>query len=164
VLRKRRGRPAFEVAALALLLACLPSFAAGPAPQVISRAELAKLKQKPCALFHVWATWCMPCIDELPKFLKLVAAYPKVTPVVLDISAPYVQDNFSKKWLAQLAPPFVTYLKPEGDDKAYLSVLENPWPNRLPYNALFVKGKRTGRWMGTQDPAQLGKELTRLCQ
>ncbi len=162
----RLSRNGWRSASFLLALALLPgpAKAADSKPVTLSIAEISQAKQKSCALFHVWATWCVPCIEELPKFLKFAAAHPKVTPIILDISAPYVQDNFSKKWMKQLKPPFPTYLKPDGEDKPYLEAIEKPWPNRLPYNALYDKGKRKGRWMGTQDYAALGPELTRLCQ
>lgn len=150
--------------ALAFLFVGTASRGAPPVYKVLSRAELLQKKAQPCTLIHVWATWCVPCIDELPKFLTFLSKHPKVTPVILDISEPYVQDQFSKKWLTQLAPPFTTYLKPGGKDKAYFSAIESPWANRLPYNALYDGGKLKGRWLGTQDFTKFGAELTRLCQ
>jgi len=152
-----------SLAACLFWLAC--SAHAAPAPyQDLPQAKLAELKNKPCALFHLWATWCIPCIDELPKFLAFIAKQKGITPVVIDISEPFVQDNFSKKWLKQLAPPFTTYLKPKGDAHSYLEAIEKPWPNSLPYNALFARGKRKGKWVGTQDFEKLGPEMTRLCR
>lgn len=150
---------------LGVALACAP-LSAGERPiyKNLSKAQIKAMKKKPCVLFHVWATWCVPCIDELPKFLTFVSKHPKVTPVILDISMPYVQDNFSKKWMTQMSPGFTTYLKPGGDDQAYYQAIESPWPNRLPYNALYDDGKRKGRWIGTQDFNKLGAELTRLCR
>jgi thiol-disulfide isomerase/thioredoxin len=147
-----------------LLLSPVSAWPAGPAYEILPRARIAKEKLKPCALIHVWATWCVPCIDELPKFLSFVANHRKINPVVIDISGGYVQDNFSKKWLTQLAPPFMTYLKPDKENKEYLNAIDSPWPGKLPYNGLFDRGKKKGQWLGTSDFSKLGADISRLCK
>ncbi len=169
-MRRRQNEPRRVLRALSLLLLWWVVGAASleaqerPKQQFLPKAKIAEYKKKACTLFHVWATWCLPCIDELPKFLLFVAKHPKVTPIVIDVSIPYVQNNFSKKWMEQLAPPFTTYLKPaKGTDQNYLATIEKPWPNQLPYNALFDDGKRKGRWLGTLNLETFAGELTRLC-
>lgn len=138
--------------------------AAKPVYKVLPKDKIADLKMKPCTLFHVWATWCVPCIEEMPKLLTFLSKHPKVTPIIIDISEPYVQDNFSKKWMKQLGPPFTTYLKPGGANKDYLDAIESPWPFSLPYNALWDEGKRKSRWLGTRSLDRLEADLTRLCR
>lgn len=138
---------------------------AGPVYEVLPKDRIPKQKLKPCALIHVWATWCTPCIEELPRFLAFVTKHRKITPVIIDVSSGYIQEQFSKKWLKQLAPPFVTYLKPDKEAESdYLSAIESPWPGKVPYNALYDRGKKKGRWLGTLDFAKDGPAIARLCR
>lgn len=124
-------------------------------------AKLAAMKKKPCTLLHVWATWCTTCLQELPDLLKALAAIKGVTPVVIDVSSPFVQNNFSKKWMASLKPPFKTYLKPDVKDAAYLETVDKDWSGGLPFSALYHKGKRRKVWNGSIDLSGNLSELRR---
>jgi thiol-disulfide isomerase/thioredoxin/uncharacterized membrane protein len=58
--------------------------AAVPAPRLAvsvfgpdgNRVELASLLDRP-ALVHLWATWCKPCVEELPSLMKFAASIEK---------------------------------------------------------------------------------------
>jgi thiol-disulfide isomerase/thioredoxin len=41
-----------------------------------NRVELAPLLDRP-ALVHLWATWCKPCVEELPSLMKFGASIEK---------------------------------------------------------------------------------------
>jgi thiol-disulfide isomerase/thioredoxin len=36
-------------------------------------------------LLNMWATWCVPCVQELPALAKLKAAVPKLTVLAVDM-------------------------------------------------------------------------------
>jgi thiol-disulfide isomerase/thioredoxin len=36
-------------------------------------------------LLNMWATWCVPCVQELPALVKLKAAVPKLTVLAVDM-------------------------------------------------------------------------------
>ena len=36
-------------------------------------------------LVNMWATWCVPCVQELPALVKLKAAVPKLTVLAVDM-------------------------------------------------------------------------------
>jgi thiol-disulfide isomerase/thioredoxin len=63
----------------ALLLPACGGFSGGGAPARVAdleavRAALAAAKGKPLVVNH-WATWCAPCVDELPILTRLARAH-----------------------------------------------------------------------------------------
>jgi thiol-disulfide isomerase/thioredoxin len=148
-----------------MLLFCL--LISGPGfgkMEVLPAAKINALKQKKCTFVHVWATWCTICIKEMPQLLKiLVDQGPSVQPAIIDISAPFVQDNFSKKWMVQLNPPFTTYLKPAGSDKNYMRYVDKDWNGILPFSALYDGGKRKKVWEGEIPLEKLKGDISKYC-
>lgn len=136
---------------------------AQPVFEPLPAGKLAALKKEPCTLIHVWATWCTTCLTELPDLLRALAAEKRVRPIVIDVSAPFIQDNFSKKYITSLKPAFKTYLKPEGKDEPYLSAIDKDWSGSLPFSALYDKGRRKKVWNGSIDLAKLGADIAANC-
>ena len=130
--------------------------------QTLSAKALAKKKNEDCSFVHFWATWCTICIEELPRLIKLLPST-GVKPVIVDLSDTFVQDNFSKKWIKQLNPPFTVYVKPDTKDEPYLKQAGFKWTNTLPYSYLFKGGKKVKEWDGYLDMAQLKSELNQFC-
>ena len=152
-----------------LSVLALPGWSADKADSVpyseLSREKLTKLKKESsCAFVHVWATWCTICLEELPGLLKTLAGEEKVRPIVLDVSSAFVQDNFSKKWLKSLAPPFEVYLKPKGGEEAYLNAIDPKWDGGLPYSAVYYKGQQKRIWNGTIKLNTLAQDIEAECQ
>lgn len=127
-------------------------------------ARIPALLKKDCTFVHVWATWCTICIQEMPQVLKFLAATKVVHPVIIDVSDPMVQKNFSRQWMKNLAPPFAVYEKPPGDENKYLAVVEKYWTGSLPYSALYHKGKQKKVWLGELNLAEVKAEIPKLCR
>lgn len=117
----------------------------------ILQKHFLKDHQAPLKLIHYWATWCSPCIKELPTLLalqkKLEAEHPgKIQIWVISIDnvsdfAP-IQSFLNEHQLADLT----TYFDPSGQNYYRM----NQGFNSLPYTALvngsgeilgFVPGK-----------------------
>ncbi len=94
--------------ALAVLLAGLLGLAAGcdrgdhpqnigkPAPEFVvsdgrESVDLAKLRGQTVVL-NLWATWCVPCVQELPSLLELQKRMPQLA--VVGISTDQDQDVY----------------------------------------------------------------------
>lgn len=152
--------------ALFLVGACLAARAEGPAPRPLPTKELKQLRKGPCTLFYWWATWCQPCIVELPHVLEWAKKLEGVRIVVIDASSPFAQKQFSVKWVTEaLKPSFQTYLRPAGvKDHHYFEALDPRWPHVVPYAVLYRNGKLAQRWSGLFDKEKAGREIAAACR
>lgn len=93
-------------------------------------------------LVNFWATWCAPCIKELPHFEKLQQDKQKEKLKVLLVSVDF------KSRLEKSVVPFVkkrglkneVFLLDETDQQEYIDRIDKTWSGAIPAT-LFVKGK-----------------------
>lgn len=94
---------------------------------------------------NFWATWCAPCIKELPHFEKLNAEYKSEKLAVLLVSVDF------KSKLKSAVIPFVkrknmkseVFLLNESSPQEYIDRIDKSWSGSIPAT-LFIKGdKRT---------------------
>jgi thiol-disulfide isomerase/thioredoxin len=92
-------------------------------------------------VINFWATWCAPCIAELPYFEKLQTEYRSSPLKVLLVSADF------KSKLESSVVPFVkrrqlrneVFLLNESDQQKYIDRVSKDWSGALP-GTLMVKG------------------------
>lgn len=94
---------------------------------------------------NFWATWCAPCIKELPHFEKLNAEHKAEKLAVLLVSVDF------KSKLKSAVIPFVkrknmkseVFLLNESSPQEYIDRIDKSWSGSIPAT-LFIKGdKRT---------------------
>ncbi|UTN03301.1 TlpA family protein disulfide reductase [Flavobacterium bizetiae] len=94
---------------------------------------------------NFWATWCAPCIKELPHFEKLNAEFKAEKLAVLLVSVDF------KSKLKSAVIPFVkrknmkseVFLLNESSPQEYIDRIDKNWSGSIPAT-LFIKGdKRT---------------------
>lgn len=112
-------------------------------------------------LLVFWATWCKPCVEELPVLAALHAESPaglRVTAVSLDVflsggtTRQVVQDYLA----AHPAP--VDHLIYEGGQDAIFEAFD--LPGSIPYAILYgAKGEVLHRFEGAVDPAAVRAAL-----
>ena len=92
---------------------------------------------------NFWATWCAPCIKELPHFEKLQQEKRREKLKVLLVSVDF------KGRLEKSVVPFVkkrglkneVFLLDETDQQVYIDRIDKTWSGAIPAT-LFVKGKK----------------------
>jgi thiol-disulfide isomerase/thioredoxin len=108
------------------------------------RAALASFKGKPL-LVNLWATWCAPCIAELPTLDRLAADKTgalKVLTVAQDMS----DTSRVAPFLAEKAPHLEPWLDPKNELAFHYDV--GTLPTTIYYDA---KGREVWRYVGGHD-------------
>ena len=111
---------------------------------------------------NFWATWCKPCIEELPYFEALQAEHGDEVKVIL------VSLDFPDKLESQLKP-FVE----KRNIKAQVALLDDPyenewipkvdesWSGAIPATLIFNKSKRVF-YEGSFTPESLNEEIIKF--
>jgi thiol-disulfide isomerase/thioredoxin len=146
------------------LLLQAPAFAQNVA--VIKFPELQKRLARPTDTTYVvnfWATWCAPCIKELPSFEQLRAANAGKKVKVLLVSMDYASqlDKKVKPFVKQRGLKSEVLLLNESDPNSWMDKLDAKWSGALPFT-LIVNNKTKQRATFEQELSQA--ELTAALQ
>jgi len=97
---------------------------------------------------NFWATWCAPCVKELPNFEKLGMKYKNQPLKVILMSVDF------KSKLNKAVIPFVeknnlkseVYVINEDSEQAYIDKISKNWAGSLPATLIINKQKRTRKF------------------
>ena len=95
-------------------------------------------------VLNFWATWCKPCLEELPLFEKLIPATANQSIKVLLVSMDFPKD-IQKKLV-----PFVAERKlqrhvvalADMDYNAWIDKVSTEWDGAIPFTLVYNKEKR----------------------
>lgn len=137
---------------------------------------LAANKTEKLRLINVWATWCGPCVAEMPEFVKMSRMYQGRDFELITISrddagnAEKVAEFVKNQHLA-ISPKIIESVKEEGrttnnyhytsdDYDALADALDEEWRGPLPYSVLIAPGgKVLYRQEGEIDPIRLRQAI-----
>lgn len=129
--------------AASVAAAAAPQPAAQPTPLRVGPAQLATATQLRKALakqrgqvivLNFWATWCTPCLREIPDFLALEQELAPRGLKLLGVSMnePAELVTVVEPFRRQYFPAFTTYLRNEPDMDSIASVVDAAWNEILP--------------------------------
>lgn len=116
-------------------------------------------------VINFWATWCKPCLEELPSFEKITRNYPNSFVKVILVS------NDFKKQIDTKLVPFLKHAKiksqvvfmDETNPNTWIEMVDPNWSGAIPATLIF-KGSTGQRFFkeGTLSYDQLNTEITKL--
>jgi len=124
-------------------------------------AELRKNDTKDLILVNLWATWCAPCLDELPEFVILNRMYRKrpFRMVTISLDEPSKGDDVLET-LRENKVASANYILNTDDRDAFAAALDQEWPGPVPYTLLIAPGgKVIYRKVGEIEPLELRRAI-----
>ncbi len=125
-------------------------------------AKLAKNETKKLLLVNLWATWCGPCVAELPEFVTMNRMYRES-----ELQARHDQygrgrrrkPTRSRRWPRITSRRRTTIFKIRDRD-TFAEALDKEWPGPLPYTLLIAPGgKMLYRKSGPIDPLDVKRAI-----
>ncbi|WP_020532310.1 TlpA disulfide reductase family protein [Flexithrix dorotheae] len=100
-------------------------------------------------VINFWATWCAPCIKEMPYFEKANQEYQdkNVEFTFVSIDFPQLLEKKVKPFVAKKGlKTKVVLLDPEGDD-SWISHLNKNWDGSIPITIIFNNAKKKSKFI-----------------
>ncbi|GAB5518730.1 MAG: hypothetical protein RhofKO_09810 [Rhodothermales bacterium] len=107
--------------------------------------------EAPIKVVNFWATWCAPCIEELPAFIELAQQRPddiELIFVSMDLKG---QREDAEAFLTERGWATRSFLR-SGSDHAFMRTVSPRWTGALPATALYTTSN--------DDPAQFWEGQT----
>jgi peroxiredoxin len=130
--------------------------------QTIDEAGVRKLVQNDSPnlrLINVWATWCVPCVEELPELVTINRMYRKrkFEMITISLDDPKEREAVLKR-LQEKHVSATNYIFRSDDRDALAEALDKLWPGPVPYTILVAPGgKIVYRKHDSIDPLALKK-------
>ncbi len=112
-------------------------------PAVLKFKDLQKIiagKTDSTYVINFWATWCKPCVEELPSFLKIENEFKDKK-----IRFIYVSLNFKREYESALVPYLQknnmkneVYLLDEPDYNAWIDKINSKWMGSIPATVIYT--------------------------
>lgn len=144
-----------------LLATALPLSLSAQSVRVINFKEFETLTTKPADddttyLINFWATWCKPCVKELPYFEQLGQAYRDKKLKIILVSMDFVKDVKTRvePFAKQKNLRSTLYLLNEPDYNAWIDKVSPDWGGSIPAT-LVINTKKNYRRFYEKDFATL---------
>lgn len=107
-------------------------------------------------LVNVWATWCLPCVEEFPDLVKLrTNAGPDGLDVeFISVDEPKTLKREVEPFLRRMGVNFTTYIKEKGNDEIFMEALHPDWRGAVPATFIYDRNGRLAHFQveaGTYD-------------
>jgi thiol-disulfide isomerase/thioredoxin len=116
-------------------------------------------------LVHFWASWCYPCLEELPTMEKFAREMKPRGLEVLSLSLDDPDRAGARviKILNEVAPSLTRNIARFGDADELISIFDDRWEGSIPAVFLYDQnGQRRGRLIGEASRRDLDQLVARL--
>jgi peroxiredoxin len=124
-------------------------------------AELAKNQTNKLTVINLWATWCGPCVAEMPELVTMNRMY-RGRPfrlVTISMDDPEKREQV-KRVLTEHHVAATNYIFTSKDRDAFADALDKEWPGPLPYTLIVAPGgKVLYRKVGQIDPLEVKRAI-----
>jgi peroxiredoxin len=124
-------------------------------------ARLVKNDSRKLLLINLWATWCGPCVQELPDLITMHRMYRKrnFELVTISLDEPEKKDD-ALRMLKENHVAATNYLLNTKDRDTFAEALDKQWPGPVPYTLLVAPGgKILYRKTGAIDPLEVRRAI-----
>lgn len=134
--------------------------------ELIGKEGIAKLVQgdsENYRLINLWATWCGPCVTELPVLVDINRMYRRrhFEMVTISMDEPEAKAD-ALKILNQSHASTTNYLSTVTDTDEFAELFDEKWPGPLPYTILIAPdGEIVYRKEGEIDALEVRREIVR---
>lgn len=117
-------------------------------PEIVDRTSIENLiknRNGKILVLNVWATWCIPCREEIPEFNELYKNYSKknVEVVGLCIDSPKDLETKIKSFIKKIPIKFPVIVSGIKKDEELINLLEQKWAGAIPVTIIYdKKGKK----------------------
>jgi len=137
-----------------------------PNGQVISFKQYQNLvkQNNKTLLLNFWATWCKPCVEELPYFETIQKKYTDDNFEVVLISLDFLEERDSKflPYLKENQIVSKCYLLDYSNDPNWIDKVNPNWSGALPATIIYSKEGKTEYFKEGELSLQQIDSLTRL--
>jgi thiol-disulfide isomerase/thioredoxin len=162
----RRRRPGLLNGVLPLLASLLIAAAPAPAPATAAQVlDAVKAARAQVVVVNVWATWCIPCREEMPDLLRLRRDYRDRGVALLLVSGDFsTERQAAAEFLGEQGVDFPTYIK-TGDDMAFINAFDPTWSGALPATFIYDgQGRLRHALLGKTSYAELAAKIRTVLQ
>jgi peroxiredoxin len=123
--------------------------------------KLVKNDTKKLLVVNLWASWCAPCLAELPDFVTMNRMYRKRDFQLVSISMDEVdKKDTALKALKELHVAATNYIMALPDRDRFGDLLDKSWTGAMPYTLIIAPGgKVLYRKGGAIDPLEVKRKI-----
>lgn len=104
-------------------------------------AYLKENNSKPLVV-NFWATWCAPCVKELPYFEKLNRENPNVKVILVSLDFEKQVENKLKPFLKKKKYTTTSIYLADKDYNSWLPKVDKNWSGSIPATLIINQGKK----------------------
>lgn len=131
-------------------------------------ADLEKIlssKEDKLLVINFWATWCPPCVKELPHFQKVAKEFnnDKVTFLLISLDFPSQLDSHLRPFLKKNNIALDVALMMDTDANEWIDKVDPSWQGNIPVTLMFNNAKKIRKFhSGDLDETELRNMINSL--